>query len=55
MTAKADGSTQTVVAILPLELANRLDAQCVKLERARSWMIRKAIEAWVERLEKASQ
>ena len=43
--------TRVVTAHIPIELADKVDALAVKLERPRGWIVKKALAAWIDEQE----
>jgi predicted transcriptional regulator len=40
--------TRVITAHIPADLAERVDAAAVRLERPRGWIVKKALQAWIE-------
>lgn len=40
--------TKVLTAHVPLELAEKVDAMAVRLERSRGWVMKQALSAWVD-------
>jgi len=49
-----DSPTKVVTAHLPLRLAERVDEMAARLERSRGWIVKQALEAWMDRTEVTS-
>ncbi len=45
------GETKVLTAHVPLELAEKVDAMAVRLERSRGWVMKQALAAWVDQEE----
>jgi len=46
-------ATKVITAHLPLPLAERVDEMAARLQRSRGWIMKQALEAWMDRLEAA--
>lgn len=47
--------TRTVTAHIPVDLAEQLDASAARHDRPRGWIIKQALENWVDREERRHQ
>jgi len=43
--------TKVLTVHLPLELAEKVEAMAARLERSRGWVMKQALEAWVDQEE----
>jgi predicted transcriptional regulator len=43
--------TKVITAHLPLPLAERVDEMAARLQRSRGWIMKQALEAWMDRNE----
>ncbi|MDO8409005.1 MAG: ribbon-helix-helix domain-containing protein [Phenylobacterium sp.] len=41
-------STKVVTAHIPLELADKVEAAALRLDRSRGWIMKQALAAWVD-------
>jgi len=43
--------SKVITAHVPLPLAERIDQMAARLQRSRGWIMKRALEAWVDRAE----
>jgi predicted transcriptional regulator len=49
-----DTPTKVITAHLPLPLAERVDEMAARLQRSRGWIMKQALEAWMDQNESAN-
>ena len=49
-----DTRTKVITAHLPLPLADRVDEMAARLQRSRGWIMKQALEAWMDRAEQTN-
>jgi predicted transcriptional regulator len=49
-----DTRTKVITAHLPLPLAERVDEMAARLQRSRGWIMKQALEAWMDRIDAAN-
>jgi len=49
-----DTPTKVITAHLPLPLAERVDEMAARLQRSRGWIMKQALEAWMDQIEAAN-
>jgi len=54
-TTMANTATKVLTAHVPLPLAQKIDQLAARLDRSRGWVVKQALEAWIDQEEERSR